>query len=112
MSNTSERLARLQKQQQQLKARIQQEKSRLSASARKERTGKLIAWGVAVEQLILEGSFKEDWWKRHCQLVLSGKTLERALVAQPANWSTSQPQSQAFDNFNDNNSSASNPETL
>lgn len=80
MSTTTERLERLKKQEAQLKARIQQEQARISASARKERTGKLIAWGVAVEQLLADGNFKEEWWKLQCQRVLSGRTLERALV--------------------------------
>ena len=80
MGKMSERLERLQQQEAQLKARIQQEKAKISASARKERTGKLVAWGVAVEQLILNGSLKEEWWKSQCQRVLSGRTLERAMA--------------------------------
>ena len=80
MSVSTERLERLQKQEAQLKARIQNEKAKLSASARKHRTGKLVAWGVAVEQLILDETFQADWWKDACQRVLSGRTLERALV--------------------------------
>ena len=79
MSTTTERLERLKKQEAQLKARIQKEQARISASTSKERTGKLVPWGIAVEQLILEGSFKEDWWKLQYQRVLSGRTQERAL---------------------------------
>jgi|GEM_PF-2861994 len=45
MSKTTERLERLKKQEAQLKARIQQEQARISASAKKERDGKLIALG-------------------------------------------------------------------
>lgn len=80
MSTTTERLDRLKKQEAQLKARIQQEQARISAFARKERNGKLIAWGVAVEQLLADETFKAEWWKLQCQRVLSGRTLERALV--------------------------------
>ncbi len=80
MSTTTERLERLKKQEAQLKARIQQEKARISVSARKERTGKLVAWGVAVEQLLANDTFQAEWWKLQCQRVLSGRTLERALV--------------------------------
>ena len=80
MPVSTERLERLQKQEAQLKARIQNEKAKLSASARKQRTGKLVAWGVAVEQLILDDTFQAEWWKLQCQRVLSGRTLERALV--------------------------------
>jgi hypothetical protein len=84
MSKTTERLERLKKQEAQLKARIEQEQARISASARKERDGKLIAWGVAVEQLIADETFKAEWWKLECQRVLTGRTLERALVQELA----------------------------
>lgn len=71
----------LRKQEAQLKARIQREKAKISASSRKERTGKLVAWGgVAVEQLLTDETFKAEWWKIQCQRVLSGRTLERALL--------------------------------
>jgi hypothetical protein len=80
MPTASDRLEKLFLKEKQLKAQIQLEKSRLSASARKERTGKLVAWGVAVEQLLADETFKEEWWKLQCQRVLSGRTLERALV--------------------------------
>lgn len=63
MSVTMERLERLKKQEAQLKARIQQEHARLSAAARKERNGKLIAWGIAVEQLLSDETFQAEWWK-------------------------------------------------
>lgn len=84
MSTTTERLERLKKQEAQLKARIQQEQARISASARKERDGKLISWGVAVEQLLADETFKAEWWTLQCQRVLSGRTLERALVQELA----------------------------
>jgi hypothetical protein len=80
MTPSTDRLERLKKQEAQLKARIQQEQARISAGAKKERDGKLISWGVAVEQLLADGTFQTDWWKLQCQRVLSGRTLERALV--------------------------------
>jgi len=80
MSKTTDRLEQLKKQEAQLKTRIQQEQARISASARKERTGKLISWGVAVEQLLADETFQAEWWKTQCQRVLSGRTLERALI--------------------------------
>lgn len=84
MSKTTDRLERLQKQEAQLKARIQQEQARISAGAKKERNGKLISWGVAVEQLLADETFKAEWWTLQCQRVLSGRTLERALVQELA----------------------------
>lgn len=84
MTPSTERLERLKKQEAQLKARIQQEQARVSASAKKERDGKLISWGVAVEQLLADDTFQAKWWKLQCQRVLSGRTLERALVQELA----------------------------
>ena len=80
MSTTTERLERLKKQEAQLKARIQQEQARISASTRKERTGKLIAWGVVIEQKLAQGEIEPEGWIQECQRLLSGRTLERALV--------------------------------
>jgi hypothetical protein len=80
MPAPSDRLEKLIQQEKQLKARIQLEKNRLSASARKERNGKLIAWGVALEQLLSDETIKPDWWRLQCERVLTGRTLERALV--------------------------------
>lgn len=62
-----------------LKARIQQEKPMVGLR-REERTSKLVAWGVAVEQLLADDTFQADCRKLQCQRVLSGRTLERALV--------------------------------
>lgn len=64
MSKATERLERLKQQEAQLKARIQQEQARISASARKERTGKLIAgaWSLnrnwLKENFLLKAGFK------------------------------------------------------
>lgn len=80
LDSSLSKLEKLKVQEAQLKARIQLEQNRISAQARKERTGKLVAWGVAVEQLLADGSIKEDWWRMQCARVLSGRTLERASV--------------------------------
>lgn len=84
MSKTTERLERLKEKEAQLKARIQQEKARLSASARKERTGKLIAWGIVIEQKLAQGEITPEGWSQECQRLLNGRTLERALVQELA----------------------------
>jgi hypothetical protein len=78
--DTHERLKRLRQKEKQLQAQIQAEKSRLGAAARKQRDGKLISWGIAVEQLLADETFKAEWWKTQCQRVLTGRTLERAMV--------------------------------
>lgn len=80
MDSSSSKLEKLKVQEAQLKARIQLEQNRLNAQARKVRTGKLVAWGVAVEQLLADGSIKQDWWEMQCARVLSGRTFERASV--------------------------------
>jgi hypothetical protein len=78
--DTHERLNRLLQKEKQLQAQIQAEKSRLGTAARKQRDGRLISWGVAVEQLLADETFKAEWWTLQCQRVLSGRTLERALA--------------------------------
>jgi hypothetical protein len=85
---STERLERLKKQEEQLKARIQNEKAKLSASARKQRTGKLIAWGVVIEQKLAQGEISLEDWNQECQRLLNGRTLERALATENSNnWS-------------------------
>lgn len=76
--NTQERLAQLLQQEAQLKQKIQRAKARLSQQERKQRDSRLMAWGIAVEQLLQDGSFEAGWWESQCQRVLSGRTLERA----------------------------------
>ncbi len=85
MTPSKERLERLKKQEEQLKARIQNEKAKLNKATNKQRTGKLIAWGVAVEQLLADDTFQAEWWTLQCRRVLSGRTLERALAGQLKN---------------------------
>lgn len=77
-----ERLEKLLNQEEQLKARVQQAKARISAEARKERTGRLIAWGVVIEQKLNEGELKPEDWAKECNRSLksSGRTLARALT--------------------------------
>ena len=79
MSN--EKLEKLLQQEQQLRARIQKEKSRLNQKDRAERTGRLIAWGVMVEQMLLdtEESLTAEQLAMQCKRFLNGRTLERAL---------------------------------
>ncbi len=77
-----DKLEKLLEQERQLKARIQKEKAKLNAQERKERTGRLIAWGVVVEQMLedAEESLTPDQWKLMCQRFLKERTLERALT--------------------------------
>jgi len=63
-----------------LKARIQRERARAGAAARKQRTGRLVAWGVAVEQMLASGEFTVAEWRERCQEHLTGRTLDRALA--------------------------------
>lgn len=82
MPTPQERLEKLLKQEEQLKARVQQAKARISSAARKERTGRLIAWGVVIEQKLNEGELKPEDWAQECQRFLRAneRTLERALT--------------------------------
>jgi ADP-ribose pyrophosphatase YjhB (NUDIX family) len=80
MPATSDTLERLLKEETQLKARIQQAKARIRTQADKVRTGRLIAWGVVIEQKLNQGDIKPEEWTLECQKVLSGRTLERSLT--------------------------------
>jgi hypothetical protein len=77
------KLEELIKQEQQLKHRIQLEKNKLNAVARKRRDGKLIAWGIVIEALLNdpEESVTPEQWANQCKRFLTDKrTLSRALV--------------------------------
>lgn len=79
----TDRLDKLIQQEQQLKARIQKEKARLHVHNRNRRTGKLIAWGVVIEQMLKDAdeSLTPEQWANQCKRFLKDqRTLERALV--------------------------------
>jgi hypothetical protein len=80
MPNYQEQLEQKRKKAAQLQVEIKQLEARASAAARKERTGKLVAWGVAIEQLLNDGTLQPDWWQKQCHRVLTGRTLERAVL--------------------------------
>ena len=54
------KLEELIKQEQQLKHRIQLEKNKLNAVARKRRDGKLISWGIVIETMLNDYSGLEN----------------------------------------------------
>jgi hypothetical protein len=78
----NEKLEKLLQQEQQLRARIQKEKARLSQKDRQRRTGKLIAWGVVIEEMLSdpEESLTPEQWANTCNRFLNGRTLDRALA--------------------------------
>jgi hypothetical protein len=80
MPSTNEALDRLLQQEAQRKAKIQQTKARLRTQDDKVRTGRLIAWGVVIEQKLAQGNIKPEEWALECQKVLNGRTLERSLT--------------------------------
>lgn len=79
-----DKLTKLLEQEKQLRARIAREKAKLSQEQRKKRTGRLVAWGVAVEQLIESGDFTPEEWEEKCKKVLQGRTLDKALELESA----------------------------
>lgn len=80
MPTTTETLERLLQQEAQLKAKIQQTKARLRTQDDKVRTGRLIAWGVVIEQKLAQGEILPEEWAIECQKILNGRTLERSLT--------------------------------
>ena len=83
----------------QLKARIQKAKARLDAKDRKERTGRLISWGVAIEQILKDEdeAMTFEQWAFMCKKHLSGRTLERAMTG-PMSEFLDPPEPSAQDN--------------
>ena len=63
-----------------LKARIQRERAKATTAGRRQRTGRLVAWGVAVEQMLASGEMTAAQWRERCQEHLTGRTLDRALA--------------------------------
>lgn len=76
------KLEKLLEQEAQLKARIQRERAKLDLKKRQERNGRLIAWGVVIEQMLQEGEMSQEKWTALCQRFLTGRTLERALTGE------------------------------
>jgi hypothetical protein len=75
-----ERLQELLQQEERLKNRIQQAKARMRSIDDKIRTGRLIAWGVVIEQKLKDGEITAEGWENECRRFLNGRTLERALT--------------------------------
>jgi hypothetical protein len=77
------KLEELIKQEQQLKHRIQLEKNKLNAVARKRQDGKLIAWGIVIETMLNdpEEAMTPEQWANQCKRFLTDKrTLSPTLV--------------------------------
>ena len=74
------KLDKLLKKEEQLKALIQKEKARLTKNTRQERSGKLIAWGIALEKLFQDGNSEitPERWAALCKETLDGRQLENA----------------------------------
>ena len=65
----------------QLKARLQKEKSRLNAQLRKERTGQLMAFGIYLEAFLKVATPEErELIRTRMGEILEGRNLERALA--------------------------------
>jgi len=80
-SDPDERVQRLLKQEAVIKNRIQQAKAQLRTRKDKIRTGRLIAWGVVIEQKLKLEELNPDDWATECRRLLSDpRTLERALA--------------------------------
>lgn len=88
------KLEELIKQEQQLKHRIQLEKNKLNAIARKRRDGKLIAWGIVIETMLNdpEESMSPEQWATQCKRFLKDRTLNRALVDELEEFKTEETQ--------------------
>lgn len=88
------KLEELIKQEQQLKHRIQVERNKLNALARKRRDGKLISWGIVIESMLNdpEESMTPEQWANQCKRFLKDRTLNRALVDELEGFKTEETQ--------------------
>ena len=76
----SQTLAKLLEQKKQLDARIQQVKNRERLFTRRQRNGKLIAYGIVMERLLADNAYDKTSWIDQCTQILDAKTLQRALL--------------------------------
>lgn len=61
-----------------IKRRIREIQSRSKSSERKERTARLIRWGVVVEAMLKAGKIEAADWIDACQSTLKGRDFEIA----------------------------------
>ena len=73
-------LTKLLEQKKQLDARIQQVKNRERVFTRRQRNGKLIAYGIVMERLLADTAYDKNAWVDQCTQILDTKTLQRALL--------------------------------
>ena len=74
------RIDNLREKRDQLNARINREAAKERQRHRRERDGRLMRWGVVVEQMIESGRMEPDKWAEECRRYLTReKDLERAL---------------------------------
>lgn|GEM_PF-3856635 len=74
------RIESLREKRDQLNARINREAAKERQNQRRERDGRLMRWGVVVEQMIEQGRMEPNKWAEECRRYLSrDKDLERAL---------------------------------
>lgn len=74
------RLDKLIKQENQLKNRIQLAKNRLQAEVTKERSARLFAWGMVIEEQLKSGVLAPETWRASCLSILKDYRLQKALT--------------------------------
>ncbi len=74
------RLEKLLKQENQLKNKIQLAKNRLQAEISKERSARLFAWGMVIEEQLKSGLLAPETWKEACLKSLKDHRLQKALT--------------------------------
>ena len=76
----SNELEKLRAREAQIKRRIAEIQSRSKTAERKQRTARLIRWGVCVEAMLKQGKIEADEWVDVCREVLSGRDFEIAVT--------------------------------
>ncbi len=79
------RLDKLIKQENQLKNKIQLAKNRLQTEMSKERSARLFAWGMVIEEQLKSGALVPETWRSACLSSLKDYRLHKALTGPLAN---------------------------
>ncbi|WP_373533464.1 hypothetical protein [Vampirovibrio sp.] len=74
------RLDKLIKQENQLKNKIQLAKNRLQTEMSKERSARLFAWGMVIEEQLESGVLAPETWRAACFSILKDYRLQKALT--------------------------------
>ena len=81
---TSSDIEKLRAREAQIKKRIREIQSRAKSGDRKQRTSRLIRWGIVVEALLKNGEMEQAEWVDACKRILNARDFEIATAKNPS----------------------------